>query len=582
MQSIAEERYSTDSMDIDAMQIDVPCQFACPALTDVPAYISAINTGDYGKAYVINRKSNIIPGILGRICTRPCEQACRHGVGLLGEPVGICRLKRVAADYKEQYQNAQLVSDSTGKRVAVVGSGPTGLAAANDLALLGHEVTIFESTAHLGGMLRLGIPAFRLPREIIQEEINSILDLGVKTTLKTTVGKDITLDEMLADYDAVLLALGCMKTRKVNIPGEDIEGVISGLEFMMDVNRGKEVTVGDRVAIIGGGYTSMDCARTAHRLGSSDINVFYWRSPGEITTDEEELHQLDIEAVKMHYLVSPLAFITGDDGKLAQVQCIRNQLSDPDPTGRRTPKPIDGSEFLMDIETAIIAVGQIPDSSMLITAESSSDFAQGYLTVDDQTLMAERPGLFAAGDYIKGTRSVIEAVADGRNAAGQIDAYLNSRNAKPIELKISKAENTPRQRGDDFIERIEVRTAGLKERLILDNEVELGYDIEEGHTESKRCYLCDLHFEIRLADCIYCTYCIEVAPLDCIKMVSSVALPAAGIPQFEEAATWDEVAAIYIDNSKCIRCGNCYRVCPTECITISRYGVVDPIHGEPK
>ncbi|MEI6222096.1 MAG: FAD-dependent oxidoreductase [bacterium] len=553
---------------------NIPCQAACPALTDVPGYIGSIAVGDYQKAYHINKQYNVLPGILGRVCSRPCEGACRHGFKGNGDPVSICFLKRVSDDFRPnvKYAKEKLFSP-TGKSVAVVGSGPAGLTVANDLCLLGHEVTIYEGYHEPGGMLVQGIPKFRLPREIVQQEVNQILDLGVKIQCGTRIGKDIPLTTLLNDFDAVVLAAGTLKPNKLKLPGEDLDGVLHGLGFMEQVNNTDSATIGNNVVVVGGGFTAMDCARSSFRLGATTVGIYYRRTQNEMPVTKEEIEEAVHEGIPLYELMSPVEFV-GNNGKVTGVKFIKNKLGAPDASGRRRPEEIPGSEVIIPADTVLLATGQFPDYEAVEKSFEKDDlFKKGWLTIDKESHMTKIPRLFATGDFVSGASSIIQAVGSARRTANKLDTFLIGRQRRKSVVKIEPATETGRMREFDFIPIQPMPMVPVQQRDTLKVEVETGYKRENAHESAKRCYLCHYKFEIDMRKCIYCDWCIKAKPehLQCIKKVAEFAEDGQGIVTgVREATNFDETKAIWIDSHECIRCGQCLRACPLDAITIKK------------
>lgn len=548
--------------------------FACPAQTNVPEYIGAITKEQFDHSYFINQAKNLFPGSLGRVCTRPCEDACRHGYEGYGDPVSICRLKRSGDDYKKKNLSPIKKESKTGKTVAIVGAGPTGLAAARDLLLLGHKVTLFEASDQLGGMLSLAIPEFRLPRSVIEDDLAHVLALEPTLRLNTTLGKDITLNALLKDFDATLLALGCQKPIQMRIPGESLANVYHGLDFVIAVNQGKKPNVGNRALVIGGGYTAVDCARMLRRLGVEKVTVAYRRTPKEISIDKEEIDHLELEEVEMKYLTTVTALISDDDNRLNKVELARTKLQ----SNRVTI--LEESKYHREFDSVFICIGQSPQSKPFITPSFANYFDKEWLTTDSKSGMTKRKGLFGAGDYTNGTRSIIDAVADGRKVAQSINSFLRKAAPQPPVVSIRATTNSKRKRSYDFIPKTVEQTTPFDGKITLKKEVNKGFTTKESTTESLRCYLCNLHYEINIENCIYCMRCIDEAPIDCIKQIKSLSDYKEGKQTYVEAETWDEIAMIYIDNNKCVRCGKCLDVCPTRCISVSKYTLVDPLFGE--
>ncbi len=555
---------STEQEDFDYVDINVPCQKACPASTNIPAYIQALSDAQYDTSYDINRRSNIFPGVLGRICSRPCENLCRHGEDELGEPVNICHIKRAAADFRDKDSGSKEIRlPDCNKKVAVIGAGPAGLAAAHDLALNGVSVTIFESFDHPGGMLRYGIPEFRLPRNIIREEIDQILQLGV--TLKTgiKVGEQVTLEEMQREYDAVLIATGCYKPNHMDIEGETLDGVFMGLDFMIDVCSEKAPTVGKRVIVVGAGFTAFDCARSALRLEAEEVMICLRRTEEDLTVTEDEVFQAKSEGIK----ISPLMLsrrIMGNH-KIEGVEFVRTRLGETGKDGKQRIVPIEGSEFVLPADTLIVAAGQGPE---LMNCSN-----QQIVSAEVETFKASTQGVYLTGDYLTGPTTAIEAIALGRKAAEKITRDLTGKHFREKAVRMQDTTITHRQRSWDFIPRQEMPTINTVEDRLKDltSEVETGFTEQPAKEESKRCYLCYLHYEIDLDRCIYCSYCIDLAPRDCIKLVEEIITNENGaIESLKETTSWKNVNAVVIDNKRCIRCGECVRICPVDCISVTK------------
>ena len=563
--------FSTNGKDFAWMRENVPCQTACPASTNIPGYIYTDFQERYGRSYEINRSVNILPGVLGRICSRPCELACRHGWPGFGEPVAICHLKRVASDFKpEGHRIEEFMFGPSGKKVAVVGSGPAGLGAAHDLAIFGHSVTIFEALERPGGMLRYGIPEFRLPRNILDVEISNILRLGVDLQANVRVGRDRGLDELIKTYDAVLLTAGTYSPNKLGIQGESLEHVYSGLQFMMDANAGKDIFVGNKVLVVGGGYTAMDCARTALRLGAKRVMINILTTEDYITVNKDELNEVKTENVEIRGLVS-LETIERSGNSL-NVGFRRNRLGGYSEKGERLAVPIRDSDFTDEADAVIYAIGQRPDTGFVRGMLKLGKNAM--ISYDRASSATEVKGLFVAGDFGTGASTVIESIASGRSAAWTIDRYLVDRTRRKKVVRFEKYAEKQRERAWDFIPRQAMPTLPIKQR-VNEAEVELGLNRTLGKEESKRCYLCSLKFEIDVARCIYCRYCMDVCPTSCIHTTKDVETQEDGKQSLVVTDKWNEVSAIVIDNNNCIRCGNCKKVCPVECIDVVKVELIE-------
>jgi formate dehydrogenase major subunit len=556
--------FSTDKKDFAWMRENVPCQTACPASTNIPGYIYTDYQERYGRSYEINRYVNILPGVLGRICSRPCELACRHGWPGFGESVAICHLKRVASDFKpEGHRIEEFMFGPSGKKIAVVGSGPAGLGAAHDLAIFGHKVTIYEALDHPGGMLRYGIPGFRLPRNVLDVEISNILRLGVDLNAGVRVGKDIKLEELMKGFDAVLLTAGTYSPNKLGIKGETLDHVYSGLDFMMDANSAKDIFVGSKVLVVGGGYTAMDCARTSLRLGAKRVIINVLTTEDYITVNRDELNEVKTENVEIRGLVS-LEQVERSGNNL-NVKFRRNRLGGYSEKGERLAVAIKDSDFTDEADSVIYAIGQRPETGFVkgvLKLEKSS-----MVIFDRSSSATDVKGLFVAGDFATGASTVIESIASGRSAAWAIDRYLVDRTRRKKVVRFEKYTEKQRERAWDFIPRQAMPTLPGKER-VDQVEVELGLNRSLGKEEAKRCYLCYLKFEIDVTRCIYCRYCMDVCPTNCIHTTKDIITEEDGKQRLVVTDRWNEVSAIVIDNNNCIRCGNCKKVCPVECIDV--------------
>jgi len=462
-----------------------PCQNACPAGIDVPRYIRLIGDGKYAEAVAVIREKVPFPAVLGYVCVHFCEAKCRRGQ--LEEAVAIKELKRFAADRDNGLwkQNSKILP-STGKQVAIVGSGPAGLTAAFYLAKLGHKVTVFEALPTAGGMMRVGIPRYRLPAEVLDKEIKEIEDVGVEIKLNSRI--DSTDDLFAQGYNAVFIGIGAHRGTNMGIEGEDTPGIIDGADFLREVSLGREVTIGDKVGVIGGGNVAIDASRTALRLGAKEVTILYRRTRAEMPASPEEIEEAIREGVNIIYLAAPVS-ASRANGRL-NVESIRMQLGRVDQSGRRRPEPMEGSQFSEEYDTMIKAIGQesvTPDGFGVNMGRG------GRIQVDDDTLATSREGIFAGGDVVTGPASVIEAIADGRQAAIAIDKYLGGDG--DIDEVLAPMEEVPKYEapeieGDQY--RPEINTLPLEKRLSCFDLVELGFDEDKGIEETTRCLRCDL------------------------------------------------------------------------------------------
>lgn len=579
-QSKEKVKYRVKRPDEHWFRRNIPCQVACPVHTDIPNYIAMIAQGRFDLAYEINQQANLFPEILGRICARPCEAVCRRG--RIDQPVAICALKRAAADFggAEALARAkEMLPEKNGLKVAIVGAGPAGLAAAHDLALLGYSVVIFEALPVVGGMLNVGIPPYRLPREVTQGVIERMKGLGVEIRLNTPVGKDIQLKDLMRDYHAVLIAAGAHKPIELEIPGEDLAGVIHGVTFMRQVNLGEIGSLeGKQVAVIGGGFTALDCARSSVRLGAKHIFIVYRRTKAEMAATMEEIEEAEEEGIKVHCLASPVRILSDDGRKVSALECIRNRLGEPDESGRPRPVPIEGSNFLLKVDMVIPAISQAPDISLLPDDVGLEISRWRRLVVDPATFMTDCPGVFAVGDFVTGPRDVIRVIADGRRAAASIDAYLRGEKKEEGQEKRGELRIIGQYSCEDSyrIERQKMPTLPPEKRTTIQAEVELGYTREQAIKEAQRCLQCQYNILVDEERCILCGECVNVCPEGCIKIVSAQGLSLEGL----EVLMLDEEAqgakALVMDEERCVRCGLCVNHCPTNAIAMACFSPYYP------
>lgn len=558
--------------DFDWLRKNIPCQAACPAGTDIPAYLDAIAHRDYAGAYRINLEDNVFPAVLGRVCTRPCEPACRHGWEGLGEPVAICFSKRSAADFLQRAEPVVLdrVFPDSHKHTAIIGGGVAGLTAARELARWGHSVTVFESHSTPGGLMVQGIPPFRLPREIIAREIQQIQLLGVDLRCGTTVGKDVLLSDLIEEYDAVIMAAGTHKPYVPELPGMERNGIAHGLGFLKGVNETGTGQVGRRVVVIGGGFTAVDCARTARRLGAETVTVYYRRSEAEMYITAHEVEEMKREGIGFEPLSIPLGF-EGEADAVQRVRFTTAMLGDPDASGRRASVALPDSEFVVEADTVLLGTGQQPDLSWMGDGELlGAVIERGCLKTgsDPQTAC---PNLFVAGDFALGALSLIDAIGHAKDCARRVDTYLMGKTRFEEAALIEDADTTGRTRDMDAIPRQTMSTLPPDERGLA-NEVERGYNQDEAVTEAQRCYLCHYKYEIDNELCIYCDRCLKVKPVDdCIVKVSALTWDEDGrITGYDRSESSRDYNMLFIDQNECIRCGACADVCPVECISLQK------------
>jgi len=519
-----------------------PCQAACPIRTDVRGYVSAIARGNAEEALQIIRKVNPLPSVCGRICTRPCEDNCRRGQ--IDEAVSIRALKRFAADRSGQNNRIKTPEHSYSEKIAIIGSGPSGLTAAHDLALMGYKVTIFEAQKVLGGLLSEGIPEYRLPREMVRKDIEKILSLGIEARTGVSLGKDFSLEDLLRKYNAVFLAIGSQKSLVPKCHGYALSGILTGVEFLKEVSRGAAPKTGEKVLIIGGGHTAMDAARTCIRLGCKEVSVVYRRTLEEMPAGRDEVGLAEKEGVKVVYLTAPQEFI-GEDSVRA-VKCIKMQLGEPDATGRRRPVPIEGSEFEIEADTVIFAIGYLPDGDAM-KHDGLSLNKNDTVIVQDRSGMTNIKGVFAAGDVVSGPLSVVDAMASGRKVAESIHRYLRNLpegQVEPYEVLRSFDENV-----SGLIQknrRQEIPALPVEERIQTFSEIDAGYDDEQAVREAQRCLNCGAGAAVS-ETCASCLNCVRICPYG---------IPSPGKERVD------------IDISQCQACGICASECPASAILL--------------
>ncbi|TCL55587.1 NADH-quinone oxidoreductase subunit F [Hydrogenispora ethanolica] len=464
-----------------------PCQNACPAGVNVPGYIALIAAGRMRDAYNLIRKENPFPAVCGRVCTHPCESKCRRAQ--LDEPLSISDLKRYVADYvlhnEEPYLD--LVFPKKGKSVGVIGAGPSGLTCGYYLARLGYEIDVYEAQPVAGGILSFGIPEYRLPEAVLQHEIKLIEQVGVKIHLQTEVGKDLSFAELRQRHDAVYVATGTQFSNKIQIPGEDLPGVYHGLDFLRDIHLGKDVTVGEKVVVIGGGNTAIDAARVALRSGAQAVTILYRRVIEDMPAEEREIQDALAEGVAIIPLAAPVRFEGAE--RVAAIECVRMELGEFDSDGRRRPKPIPGSEFTLPADMVIPAVSQYSDLPFI--AKEEVEVTQwGTFVTDRDTLMTKLPGVFAGGDVARGSDTVITAIADGKNAAKAIDRYLGGKG----DLNTGETIEIPAPSDEKELiehERFPMKYLDPEERKNHFEEVAVGFHKLNAIAESMRCLRCD-------------------------------------------------------------------------------------------
>jgi len=535
---------------------DAPCKRACPAGIDVSRYIRLAREGKFNEAYAVIHERIPFPSILGRVCFAPCEEECAaHHMSTVNEPIAIKMIKRFVSDQTSaEYISHKPIVKSTGKRVAIIGSGPAGLTAAYYLAkTCGHTVTVFEALPKPGGLLRVGIPNYRLPEEILDKEIDKLKELGIEIKTNTMIG---SIDKLFQDkFDAVFVAIGAHKELEMGIKGEEGAEVIDCLSFLRDVNLGREVQLGDRVAVIGGGNAAIDAARVARRMGK-EITVLYRRTRDEMPAYANEVEEALKEGVEIKFLVEPIK-VSRENG-IIRLECIRLKLGELDESGRPRPERIQGTEFLMDFNSVIRAIGGKPDLPDKFQIKIAQD---KWIEVDPDTLETSKKGVFAGGDVTGSHASVINAVVDGRKAAISIDKYLGGKGVIDETLVHGDGGLLAVERRLLMGERAKIDILPLSKRLSSFEEVESNIAKKAIQEETKRCNRCDLTITWNKDECRHCYTCGYICSLKnegVFNPLKSAILIGAHENKFVVTFT-----------DKCDDCGLCVKACP--------YGALDQI-----
>ena len=468
-----------------------PCEHTCPVNVDAVGYVALIADGQFGKALDLIRERNPLAGVCGRVCVHPCESRCKRGD--LDQPIAIEHLKRVASDYGLKYRWRTKVSmaEPRKEKVAIIGSGPAGLNCAYHLAREGYKVTVFEALSVVGGMMAVGIPSYRLPRKILKADIDFIKGLGVEIKTNAALGKQLTTEKLLNQgFNAIFMATGSHQGMKLGIEGEDLRGVMDGVTFLRNVNLGKKVKVGRKVAVIGGGNAAIDAARTALRLGAEEVTMVYRRTREEMPASPEEIHEMEEEGIKIGFLVAP-SRILAKGKSVAGLECLRMELGDYDQGGRRRPVPIEGSKFTTNVDMVIAAISQIPDVSFV---PKGVETGKGQvILVDPITLATNRPGIFAGGDAVTGPSTVVQALCQGEEAAISIDKYLLGLDMKQDRLRApAKRLDIPKAGETKDKMRVEIAVEAPGKRIRNFDEVVKGYSLVKAKEEARRCLRCDL------------------------------------------------------------------------------------------
>jgi formate dehydrogenase (NADP+) beta subunit len=627
----------TKLVDLEWLESNFPCMQACPVHTQAGRYVALIAQGRYEEAYRYARTPNPFASICGRVCGHPCEPACRRGQ--FDMPISIRALKRFVTErYGPESRNP--INMFNGKReperpekVAVIGSGPAGMSAAHDLALLGYQVTVFEAAAVPGGMMHLGIPEYRLPRDVLQAQIREILDLGPELKLNMRLGKDFSLEDLRRQgYKAVLMAFGLHRSRDLNLPGNELDGVIKGIDFLLNVNLGYRFEVGKKVVVIGGGNVAIDVARSAMReqqkmsaegalpneltssemdvamkefldvsraalrMGAREVQLVCLESRAEMPASEEEIEEGLLEGMKLQPSLGPKQFV-GQNGRLTGLEVIQC-VSVFDENKRFSPKFAEGTEYVIPCDTVILAIGQSADVSFLKPEDGVETTRQGTLKINPDTLMTTAPGIFAAGDIAFGPRLIINAVADGKKAAVEIDRFLRGPAWKPKEkyVQITVLNHHEMVAHYDEYSRLAIPALPIERRTGV-AEVETGYTEQQAREEASRCLKCWINtifegYEATGTECILCGGCVDVCPENCLSLVpledfAFTDEEKARLARERELRGLDlqhlapeelnhsEGTVMVKDETICIRCGLCAERCPANTISMEAFEVFD-------
>ncbi|MGN1032712.1 MAG: FAD-dependent oxidoreductase, partial [Intestinibacter sp.] len=524
-----------------------PCSLGCPANTDCQGYVGLIANGFHKAAVKLVKDKIPLPASIGRVCPHPCENACRRG--LVEEPIAIKELKRFVGDRDLESDDPYIpeIAKPTGKKVAIVGGGPAGLSASYFLAQKGHDVTIYDAMPKLGGMIRYGIPEYRLPKEILQKEIDLIAEMGVKMVPNTKVGVDISFDSIKAKHDAVLLGIGAWSSVGLNCKGIETPGVMGGIDFLEKIAKSRTVNLGENVAIVGGGNVAMDACRTAVRMGAKKVYNIYRRTINEMPAEPIEIREAQEEGVIFENLTNPINIIAGEDGRVSKVELQVMQLGEPDAKGRRRPVPVEGQTKVLDVDTIIIAIGQQVDSKLFDGIEKTR---KNSLVYDPETYMTATKGVFACGDCGNDKVSIaVESIADAKKAAESIDAYLYGKELKYKKPYVHERDDITEEYFEDRERKYRpiIKENSPQERKDHFLEITEGFTEEQARTEAQRCLECGCQkfYECKLIDYanIY-----DVKP-----------------ERFEGEKTIlpidDSHPYIIRDMNKCILCGLCVRTC---------------------
>ncbi len=601
--------YKVNFTEAGCFRKGIKCQDACPVGTDVCGYVRAIADGNIEKADLTARGPNPLASICGRICGAPCESACRRGN--IDQAVSIRALKRFVLEQSsiERLDSSGFLSKmienskalgrlgcenmatlvkalrnkelhpAAGEKIAIIGAGPAGLAAAHDLALLGFKPVLFEKEATSGGMLTVGIPEFRLPREVIQAEVKAIVKLGAEIRCNVSVGEDIAFADIRKEHRATIIAVGAKNSKSLGIPGEDAEGVFGGVEFLRELALDRRPELKMPVVVIGGGNTAMDCSRCSLRIGAGEVvSVLYRRTRDEMPVNSDELHEAEQEGVRLKYLLTPLCIEVDAEGRATGVRLQQNRLGEADASGRRRPVPIPGAEIVEPCRSVILAIGQDSDLSFVDAERDDLTFNKwGLIDCNEETLCTSSPDVFMAGDAALGAKLVIDAVASGKKAARSVYQFIMGREIthETTEL-LFPLPGYRREANYEGRTRTSAPTLPVEQRLgNLVVEFEHPYSSEEAQLEAERCLDCGVNTIFDSRKCLLCGGCVDVCPEGCLRIVSVNRLlvddkTRAALDKLCGDTPPREVSAIIKNDERCIRCAECADRCPVGAVTMQQ------------
>lgn len=536
-----------------------PCSLGCPANTDCQGYVGLVANGLHKAALKLVKENIPLPSSIGRVCPHPCESDCRRG--LVEEPVAIKELKRFIGDRDLNSDDPYIpeIAKATGKKVAVIGGGPAGISASYFLAQKGHDITIIDAMPKLGGMLRYGIPEYRLPKEILQKEIDLITKMGIKVETNTKVGVDVSFESIKNKYDAVLVTIGAWSSIGLNCPGENTPGVMGGIDFLEKIAKSKTINLGENVAVVGGGNVAMDACRTAVRMGAKKVYNIYRRTIKEMPADEMEIREAQEEGVRFENLTNPINIIAGEDGHVSKIELQVMKLGEPDEKGRRKPVPVEGQTKVLDVDTVIVAIGQQVDSKVFNGIEKTR---KNSLVYDKETYMTATKGVFACGDCGNDKVSIaVESIADAKKAAESINAYLYGKELKYKKPYVHQREDLTEESFEDRERkyRPQIKEYSAKDRKDHFLEITEGFNEEQAKAEAQRCLECGCQkfHECKLID--YANiYNVEPERFEGEKVILPIE---------------DSHPYILRDMNKCILCGLCVRTCD-EVMGVGALGLV--------